>query len=154
MTELLVQPRKIKGKDIVSYVLDSRCMSCLSLNLLQHALNFCLPPEGHKQLLLPILLLLFQTFSFFRLLHRVRRDSRLGLHLSYFLVQISRLGLEKLFYRSLGLVSVSEKHFIEVSVSSRSRNFNLAKSRSRSRSRNFNQSWSRSRLGLAKRGLV
>ena len=42
---------------------------------------------------------------------RVRRDSRLGLDFSYFSVQISRLGL----------VSVSENHFTEVSVSSRSR---------------------------------
>ena len=42
--------------------------------------------------------------------------------------------------RSKFLVSVSENHFVEVSVSSRSRN--------------FNQTWSRSRLGLAKRGLV
>ena len=41
---------------------------------------------------------------------RVRRDSRLGLDFSYFSVQISRLGL----------VSVSENHFTEVSVSSRS----------------------------------
>ena len=130
MTKLLVQPRKIKGKDIISYVLDSRCMSCLSLNLLQTALNFCLPPEGHKQLLLPLLLLLFHTFSFLRLLHRVRRDSCLGLDLSYFLVQISRLGL----------LLVPENHFVEVSVSSRSQN--------------FNQTWSWSRLGLAKRGLV
>ena len=124
MTKLLVQPRKIKGKDIISYVLDSRCMSCLSLNLLQTALNFCLPPEGHKQLLLPLLLLLFHTFSFLRLLHRVRHDSRLGLDLSYFLVQISRLGL----------LLVSESHFVEVSVLSRSRKFqsNLVSVSSRS----------------------
>ena len=42
---------------------------------------------------------------------RVRRDSRLGLDFSYFSFQISRLGL----------VSDSENHFTEVSVSSLSR---------------------------------
>ena len=35
------------------------------------------------------------------------RDSGLGLDFSYFSVQISRHGLAKSFYRSLGLVSVS-----------------------------------------------
>ena len=44
---------------------------------------------------------------FFAAQARVRRDSRLGLDFSYFSVQIS----------GLGLVSVSENHFTEVSVS-------------------------------------
>ena len=43
----------------------------------------------------------------------------------------SRLGLGNSYYRSLGLVSVSKKHFTEVSVSSRSRKIILRKSRYR-----------------------
>ena len=50
---------------------------------------------------------------------RVRRDSRLGLDFSYFSVQISRLGL----------VSVSENHFTEVSVSSHVSDFRINISR-------------------------
>ena len=52
---------------------------------------------------------------------RVRRDSRLGLDFTYFLVEISRLGI----------VSVSRNHFTEFSVSSRSRKTFLQNSRSR-----------------------
>ena len=65
-----------------------------------------------------------------KILRNSSRNSRLVIDFSHFLVQISHLGL----------VSVSENHFLEVSVSSWSQN--------------FNQTWSWSRLGLAKCGLV